>query len=225
MGFGIARVVKLSLAESLRSASICVRPKGLRLAQGVDSRSPRHEGMGQHETDLIQRAQRGERGAFEELIRAHEEMVYAMLFRQLGDREAALDVTQEVFIKAYLKLPQYEGRARFSTWLIRIALNSGINFVRSRAWAQRAQHDSADIEALFSASEEELEEKVEQEARRDQFRRMLDRLPELYRSAIVICGLESKSYEEAAEILGIPVGTVRSRLNKARLLLREMIHE
>lgn len=143
--------------------------------------------------------------------------------RQVGDRSIADDLTQETFLKAYTKLSSFRSESRFSTWLVRIALNTTKNYFNSRAYKQRRANMEINETQLPAASEGRIDAWTEE--RLTHLRSKISELPEKFRDTLVLVGLEGKSYDEAALILSIPVGTVRSRLNTARNILRKSIQE
>lgn len=170
--------------------------------------------------DLVARASQSAGGkAFAELLRRHQGKVRGLLLRLTGDRTLADDLAQEVFLRAYRGLAGFEGRARFSTWLYRIAYNVYLNHrTRSRELAALP----AGFEAGAMAPETALS------ASRSDLRRDLDAaisaLPDRYRAVVMLYYLEDVSYPEIAEILDLPLGTVKTHLHRAKRILRENLH-
>jgi RNA polymerase sigma-70 factor, ECF subfamily len=178
------------------------------------------ESSSSSEQDIIRRVLLGERDEFRHLVALHQARVYAMVLRQVGEEYTARDLTQEAFVKAYRSLPSFRFESAFGTWLVRIALNLTNSYFSSRPYKERLrsiewQGRHSEEQAVQSANPDWADEEIEQ------LQRAVAELPAHYREALVLCGFEQKSYAEAAEILGIPIGTVRSRLNKARLLVRQ----
>jgi len=179
------------------------------------------------ETELIRRIVQGERELFRELISRHKNMVYGMIMRQVSDHATAEDLAQEVFLKAYTNLNRFRGDSQFATWITRIALNATTSYFSSRRYKERRRsepfepirHDHAE------ASASDAEDEVVTDAMKAQFRTALATLHPRYREVIVLIGLEGRSYEDAADTLEVPIGTVRSRLSKARELLRAYIEQ
>ena len=170
--------------------------------------------------DLVARAGQvqGEK-AFAELLRRHQGKVRGLLLRLAGDRTLADDLAQEVFLRAYRGLAGFEGRARFSTWLYRIAYNVYLNH-RTRVRELAALPEGFESGAM--APETSLS------ANRSDLRRDLDvaigALPDRYRAVVMLYYLEDVSYPEIAEILDLPLGTVKTHLHRAKRILRENLH-
>lgn len=174
-----------------------------------------------NDAEIIARVLQGERDEFRELVVRYQHQVFAMIMRQVGEREIAQDIAQEVFFRAYRKLATFRGESSFSTWLVRIALNLTTNYFQSRCCRERRQ--SQELAASIVVPEMLDENTAETQQALNFLQREISQLKPLYRDVIVICALERKSYEEAARILDIPIGTVRSRLNTARNMLRERV--
>ncbi len=163
---------------------------------------------------LIDRYLRGDVEAFEELMRAHEDRVFAICLRTLGEREMALDATQETFITVFRKVSQFQGNSAFSTWIYRVAVNTCYDMLR-RAKRKQAdalpEHvDPPDLAAADELSSVEL---------RPDISAAMAGLPDEFRAAIVLSDLEGLPLSEVSEIIGVPVGTVKSRLFRGRRLL------
>jgi RNA polymerase sigma-70 factor, ECF subfamily len=173
---------------------------------------------GEADTALIERYLRGDTGAFNDLMRAHEDRVFAICLRMLRDREAALDATQETFITVFRKVDRFAGHSAFSTWLYRVAVNTCYDQARRagrravESWPEGL--DPADDGAATALEAVELRPDLEA---------ALARLPIEFRSAVILCDAEGLSLQTAAEILGVPVGTVKSRVFRGRRLLAEAL--
>lgn len=168
--------------------------------------------------DLIRQSSHGDRAAFDELMRRHEDRVFAICLRILRRREAALDAVQDTFLTVFRKADQFRGDARFSTWLYRVAVNTCYDHLR-RAKRRPADplpetHDPAD-----SAAEDELGS-VEL---RPGLTAALAALGEEYRAAIVLVDVEGLPVREVADILQIAEGTVKSRLHRGRRKLAQIL--
>lgn len=146
-----------------------------------------------------------------------------MLLRATGSRESAQDLLQEVFVRVYRGAPSFRGEARFTTWLIRITMNVISTWISSRSRQQAKRTESLN-EAHDNIPHESPHEQRERD-RLEAFRAALHRLEVPFREVVTLVGIEGKSYEEAAHALEIPIGTVRSRLNSARLKLRQLMKE
>ena len=174
------------------------------------------------ETVLISRAQNGDVDAFEQLIQAHQARVFRSIRAVTGNVEDAEDALQETLLQAYRSLPRFRGAASFSTWLHRIAINTTRNWVRSqtRASSERIGRRMAPVGAEPRRA---IDEELLARERRAVLRRAILKLPEHYRDAILLRHYRELPYAEIAQVLGVPVGTVRSRIAQGRrLLLKEL---
>lgn len=183
--------------------------------------------MGDQNVDqvLVERVQRGDKKAFDILVSKYQHKLVKLISRYIHDHSEALDVAQDTFIKAYRALPNFRGESAFYTWLYRIAINTAKNHLV----AQGRRPPDADIEiedAEQFAGESELKEYATPERLllKDEIEKTLfeaiEQLPEDLRTAITLRELEGLSYEEIAEAMACPIGTVRSRIFRAR----EAIH-
>ena len=163
----------------------------------------------------------GDKERYRELVVRHKDMIFALIMRQVGNAAIAEELAQETFVRAFVSLSRFRFETKFSTWLTRIALNQTSSYFTSRRYKQSRRTDEFDPRIHDKA--EAPPEGDFQKERLQRFREALGTLKPLYREVIVLCALEGKSYEEAASILVIPIGTIRSRLNKARLLLKEAL--
>ena len=170
---------------------------------------------------LVERAQRGDRGAFDLLVLKYQQKILKLVMRFVRDPADALDVSQEAFIKAYRALPAFRGDSAFYTWLYRIAINAAKNHLAAFQRKPREQElDSQDPDYYASDArlrdEESPEGLVMQEQLRQTIARAMESLPDELRTAIMLREIEGLSYEEIAQAMDCPVGTVRSRIFRAR---------
>ena len=176
------------------------------------------------ERQLVRLAQEGSPAAFEELVRKYQSKVYSMALSFTRNREAADDLAQEVFLKAYLALPRFHGKSEFGTWLYRISINHIKDFLRKKG---RAKEVSLEDVAEISFSDKEQTEKAEQEreteARRGLVQRFVQGLPEKYRVILTLRDIQGLAYEEISRVLHLSPGTVDSRLHRARRILRHKL--
>ena len=172
---------------------------------------------------IISAVNAGDYEAFSSLVIRYQNMVFALIMRQVADRELAHDLSQEVFVKAYKGLRGFKSQAAFSTWLSRIAINHTHSYFSSKKYKQKTKTSTLNPEIHAQAST--TDEALEKEQQLLKLRTFVAQLSPTYREAIVLCSFEGKSYEQAALILKIPVGTVRSRLNRARALLKEAFNK
>ncbi len=175
---------------------------------------------------MLQRARRGDAAAFETLVAPYERNIYLACFKLMGNGQDAGDCAQEALLKAYRAMNSYRSEANLSTWLYRIAYNVCLDALRKR---KRQQAES--LEAL-SESGFAPEDKgqtpygaLEAKERMAALRRGLDQLPEDMRAALLMSQVEDMGYEEISKITDTPVGTVKSRINRARLKLKEILLE
>jgi RNA polymerase sigma-70 factor (ECF subfamily) len=183
------------------------------------------------ELDLeqVRAAQAGDRGAFDALITRHKDVVYAVAYRFARDPDLALDLAQDVFIRAYRGIRSFRGRSSFSTWLYRIAMNTCIDYTRKRSRsvaslavpeevADFAETVPGERGPFLDPSENALAGELG-----DQIERAIDALPPYHKSVFVLYEIEGLSYKEIAEVVGCSIGTVMSRLHYARKKLRTML--
>ncbi len=184
------------------------------------------------EDALIDACKNGDRTAFGELISKYERLVYTTVCLKLGGASDALDVSQEVFIKLWRYIGKYRGDCRFSTWVYKIAVNASLDFLR------KEKNNASDIVPVFTdgdgdetaveiadenaAAPEKYAEKNEQIAA---VREAIELLSSEQREIIILRDIEGYSYDEISEMLRLEIGTVKSRLNRARGNLREILLE
>lgn len=179
---------------------------------------------------LIERSQRGDRTAFDDLVRRHERRAYQYAFRLTSNPEEAADVVADAFIRVYGALANFKGNSAFSTWLYRIITNCFLDLRKKDKSRMTASLD----QAVVGQGDQEMERQIEDSrpgpdlvSERNQRERAVEdavqALPEYQRAMIVMYHAEDLSYEEIAEALDLPIGTVKSRLNRARLQLRELL--
>ncbi len=171
------------------------------------------------ETELIRKTLEGDAEAFGELVRAHQDRLYTSLVHYFGNEADALDVVQDAFVQALQKLPRFEQQSSFYTWLYRIAFNLASNRVRRR---RREREILADHAPPRDAAEP-ASRRLERDETIEQVRAALAGIPDPYRSVIVLRELDGADYATIAQILDIEVGTVRSRLHRARAMLKESL--
>ncbi len=178
--------------------------------------------------ELIAAAIRGREDGFEGLVRRYQRPITGYIFRMLGDYEASLDVSQEVFIKVYNSLSRYSSEYKFSTWLYRIAHNAAIDHMRRNSVSpQSLETENAD--GTYQLQIECPNPTPEQDRERSEWRTEIDnvvkRLPAAYRELILLRHARDLSYDEIADVTGLPLGTVKNRLFRAREMMREIFVE
>ena len=174
-----------------------------------------------NETELVTRAQNGERNAFSELVRIHAPGVLNVIYRMCGDIQIAEDAAQETFIQVWLHLPSYRPRTSLRNWLYRIAVNTATDMLRKEKHI--LPNDIDDLQLTDGQPGPEL--LVSQQERTVLVQKAVLSLPDASRAVLVLREYEGMSYHEIADALDIPVGTVMSRLNYARKLLKDKLEQ
>ena len=226
------------------SMSTIVRPRGMlsRMTWGTrakpgetgDQRAPA-PGSETEEMPLVERARRGDREAFDLLVERHLQHVWAVVWRILRHHEDTEDVVQEVFLAAFQALPRYRGESRLSTWLHRVAVTRALNHLdRKEEKMRRALRSVEDVtDRLESGADgpsawvlHETPSPLQALEADELVRRLascLSRLPAAWRLVLTLRDVDARSYEEIAGLAGLALGTVRSRLSRARLALRQCV--
>jgi RNA polymerase sigma-70 factor, ECF subfamily len=186
--------------------------------------------IGVREAALIQRCAAGDESAFAELVAEHQRMVVQLAMNLLGDRDEALDLSQDVFIRVFRTIGQFRGQSALRTWIYRIAVNQARN--RHRFWRRRRRSDQVSLDAHVEAhgdfqcgAESGPDRILAQKELAARLQDALDALPFDQRTAIVLREVDGLSYDEIAFSLGVAVGTVKSRLTRARQTLRAGLQE
>jgi len=176
--------------------------------------------------ELVDRWQSGDESAFQELIRRHERRVFRLLFRMMGNREEAEDVAQEAFLSLHRHGHRFRREARFSTFVYRVAANAALNRRRTLGRNRnRVSELKVSQEAGFElppAPRDPEDAAVGAEAR-ERVQQALLELPDDLRVAVLLYDIEGQSYQDVAQVLGIPEGTVKSRIHRARNALRDQL--
>ena len=171
------------------------------------------------EKDLICRAARGDAEAFRQLVEAYQTPAYRLAARMCGP-DSAEDVTQEAFLAAWRALPDFRGDCRFSTWLYRLVSNAAIDCLRR----EKKHRDTGDVNDLeLPDGGPSLQEQAERSDTRDAVRRALDRLSPEHRQVLLLRFMQELDYGEIARALNVSEGTVKSRINRAKSKLREVL--
>ena len=175
----------------------------------------------EQEAQIVRRVLEGDVNAFEDLVTEHEKGVYAIAQRMTGNAEDAADMTQETFIKAYNSLSSFRGDSKFSVWLYRIATNVCLDFLRSRSRkptvSLSVEDDDGEETQMDIADESQSPEQLlERGLTRDAVRRGLKSLSPEYRQILLLREIQGLSYEEISQTLALEVGTVKSRIFRAR---------
>ncbi|MDO4989790.1 MAG: sigma-70 family RNA polymerase sigma factor [Eubacteriales bacterium] len=175
----------------------------------------------EQEVQIVQRVLQGDVNAFEKLVLEYEKSVYAITQRMTGNAEDAADMTQETFIKAYNSLSSFRGESKFSVWLYRIATNVCLDFLRSRSRKPTVSlsmedDDGEEVELDIADESQSPERLLERGLTRDAVRRGLNALSPEYRQILLLREIQGLSYEEISDVLTLEVGTVKSRIFRAR---------
>jgi RNA polymerase sigma-70 factor (ECF subfamily) len=186
--------------------------------------------VGVADCDLVSRAVAGREDGFEELVRRYQRPIAAYVYRMVGDYDTALDLTQEVFIKVYGSLRRYLPEYKFSTWIYRIAHNSAIDHLRRQGAGRMEKLDYTSDEtgtfekplASGAPTPEQLSERAE---RRAEIEEVVEALPGVYKELITLRHAHDMSYDEIAEVTGLPLGTVKNRIFRARETMRAQLVE
>ncbi len=186
-----------------------------------DSKSPTDE-------ILIERFQQGDYYAFEQIIKRYKDQLVNFAYRFLGDLEDAEDIVQETFLRVYRKKNAYKNVAKFSTWIYTITGNLAKTELRRRKRRKLLSISNLGFEDKdfeLPASEKGPEENVDNVIKDREIQKAIDSLPEKFKEVIVFRDIQELSYEEISSILKIPLGTVKSRVNRGRLKLQEQLQE
>lgn len=184
----------------------------------------------ENDSELINRAKNGDSKAYEGLLKKYRNSVYNLVYRMVRDLEEAEDLTQEAFIKAFNSLASFNEEYAFSTWLYKIATNNCIDFFRKRklqtySLDKPVQYKDSEIQHEIPDPELNPEKSILARERSRMIQEAIKTLPEKYYTAIILRHNEEKSYEEIAEILNLPLGTVKARIFRAREMLNKELKE
>lgn len=175
------------------------------------------------EKKLIARVQNKEIDAFEEIIKKYELEIYNYILKMIRDEMLAMDLLQETVLKAYKYLDNYDSKYSFKVWLYTLAKNNVIDETRKKYYHQKKQTDSFSDPHIQVPGKEDYDQ-VEFESLKEALEAAVNKLPDQLRSIITLCDIMEMSYEEAAAVEQINIGTVKSRLNRARNALKQMKH-
>jgi len=174
--------------------------------------------------ELVASAVTGLEGGFEELVRRYQRPISGYVYRMVGDYEAALDLTQEIFIKVYGSLARYRSEFKFSTWIYKIAHNCAVDYLRRNNGREQSLVSGVEgdtYELPIESKRLSPEQESEREERRLEIEGVVRALPGAYRELIILRHSQDLTYEEIVEVTGLPLGTVKNRLFRAREMMRQ----
>jgi len=178
--------------------------------------------------DLVATAVSGVEGSFEELVRRYQRPISAYVYRMVGNYESALDLTQEIFIKVYSSLRRYRSEFKFSTWIYKIAHNAAVDYLRRTATREQSLvvgPEGEQFDLPIESGRMSPEQESEQRERRVEIETVVRALPSNYRELVILRHSQDLSYEEIVEVTGLPLGTVKNRLFRAREMMRQQFVE
>lgn len=183
--------------------------------------------MSESDKILLKRAQKGDIEAFQELIQIHQKNIFNLSLKMIGNYEDALELTQEVLIKLFKNLKKFKGDSKFSTWVYRITTNQCLDFLRKNSKINNvtyvndyeSENKINEVKQDKYLPEDELIKKEENKV----IQSALNHLNENHRIVIILRELNGYSYEEISKIIKEPIGTIKSRINRARIILRDFL--
>ena len=175
--------------------------------------------MSKSDFELVQMAVDGDELAFEEILERYKNLVYSVVFRMVADSEDANDIAQEVFIKVYKNLDRYSPEFKFSTWVIRIATNTVIDFRR------RKKQEFVSIDEMETELPDIVtpENKYVEKETKSELMNAINSMPDMYKTPIVLYHLEGLSYQEISSILGVSMSKIKNRIFRGRKILKDEI--
>ncbi|RKD28000.1 RNA polymerase sigma-70 factor, ECF subfamily [Caminicella sporogenes DSM 14501] len=187
--------------------------------------------MCSNEKKLIEKSKKGDVESFEKLIEKYQVIAFNIAYRLIGNVEDAKDVTQEALIKVYKFLKNFKGESSFSTWLYKIVMNTCLDMIRKNnkihtiSLDKPIENKNGNYNFELSDNKNVLDEKIEQDEKIKIIQRAIKKLPEKYRVVLVLRDLQDFSYSDISDIINCPVGTVKSRINRGRMQLKEILKE
>lgn len=182
------------------------------------------------DVELVRKAKAGDGKAYDELTLLYKDVVFKIINRMVRNKQEAEDLTQEAFIKAYNSITSFNEEYAFSTWLFKIATNNCIDFFRKRklrthSMDETIRYKDDEIQQEYADPEPDVEYEIIAGEKSRMIRRAIDELPDKYRTVIQLRHQDEKSYEEIAEILDLPLGTVKARIFRAREMLNKSLRK
>lgn len=179
-------------------------------------------------SELIEQAIQGDEAAYKQLLENYRGAIFNLLYKMVRNKEETEDLVQEAFIKAFRALPSFNEEYAFSTWLYKIAINNCIDHMRKKrlktySMDKPVQSKDGEVDREFPDTSMSPDKQVLHEERTNIIEAAIDELPENYKIAIILRHSEEKAYEEIADILNIPLGTVKARIFRAREMLKKKL--
>ncbi len=180
--------------------------------------------------ELVRKAKSGDGRAYDILMEQYHDAVFNIVYRMVRNKQEAEDLTQETFIKAYNSINSFNEEYAFSTWLFKIATNHCIDFFRKRklktySMDEPVQYKEDEIKHEYASDDPTMEHRMIDSEKSRLIREAINKLPEKYRMAIILRHHEEKSYDEIAQILNLPLGTVKARIFRAREMLKKHLKD
>lgn len=178
---------------------------------------------------LIRQCQGGDRSAFDSLVRQYETKAFQYAYRLTHDSDEAADIVSEAFVRVYNAIGNFRGQSAFGTWLYRILTNCYLDHRKKdksrfhTSLETNVQLDTGEVERQIEDDSAGPDEEMERNAREEAVQAALSQMPDYQKSMLIMYHVENLSYEQIAEALDLPLGTVKSRLNRARLALRDLL--
>ncbi len=178
---------------------------------------------------LIERVQQGDKASFDALMRRHEKKAYQYAYRLTQNQDDACDIVADAFVRVNAALKNFRGQSAFGTWLYRIITNCALDFKKKDKSSRNVSIEAPafsggqEIQRQFEDEGPGPDELAERNAREHSVQQALSKMPEYQQAMLVMYHVENLSYEEIADALDLPLGTVKSRLNRARLALRDLL--
>lgn len=183
-----------------------------------------------NEAELIKAAANGDQSAFSELVTEYERLVYNTVKSKVLSAEDAMDISQEVFIKIWKALPNWRGECKFATWVYKVCINASLDFLRrapekTESLSGRPDDDGDErpLDIADDSVQASPERRLEQSETTMAVRRAIAKLPEDQRQIVILRDIDGYSYDEIADMLSLGIGTVKSRINRARTRLKSLL--
>lgn len=186
--------------------------------------------MKKEDAELVKRAKAGDGKAYDALILLYKDAVYGVVYRMVHNKQEAEDLTQEAFIKAYNSINSFNENYAFSTWLFKIATNNCIDFFRKRklkthSMDQTIRYKDDEIKQEYADTDRMADKELLADEKTKLIKQAIDALPEKYKTAIELRHHQEKSYDEIAQLLNLPLGTVKARIFRAREMLKKSLKD